>query len=154
MGGSHIDDATKSILFHARPHGLTQLESRGKIDGYYGIPLFIRKCINRRNVLYSCIIDQNIDMAKPIKGSLHQEFYFSSFRQIGRRKNIIYLISLSDLTGYCCSIGFYAIEDNVIAQLCKSDGCRLANTTCASRDQYCSLHSGKGRSIIRLLLRE
>ena len=75
MGRCHVDDAAPAFAAVGSLHGgqcqAGGVKGAGQIDGNDGVPLFNREVFDSCDVLYACVVDQNIDLAKLGGGVRH-----------------------------------------------------------------------------------
>src|SRR6266849_1365429 len=82
---SDVDDVTALLLLHLRQDGGNAVEDSLDIDVNLPIPFLHLEGLNRRNGHDTGVIDDDLDAAEAVDGSLDQCFHFGALRDVDRK---------------------------------------------------------------------
>jgi hypothetical protein len=111
MGGSDVDDAAIAASLHRLEGRLDQMEGRTQVDRQDRIPFGGGKFADRRDMLYACVVDHDVDLAEACNGPFHHHVDSVAVRHVGVVVSDVDVIFLSQ--GGTLRFDFHRIPEPV-----------------------------------------
>src|SRR5690349_12494467 len=115
MRRGNIDDPAPAFSLHGRPKRFREVKGRAEVDGKDSIPLFLREGINRRNMLNTSIIYENVDGSKLCQRLTCKIPDRLRIRHIGRRKEVPHAGFLRNPASDLGAVRLQTVKNNVVA---------------------------------------
>ena len=97
MRRGDVDDPAPRTLLHGRDCQPRGVEGAGEIDRQNRIPFLDRKIFDRRDMLDTGVVDDDVDTAEFVFGQSDHRFYFARDRHIGRVVQYLDLVLVRDV---------------------------------------------------------